>query len=251
MRSKEIFWKKPPFGWKKRFWPVFLVLPVMLLKTQLFEKELFWPSFFVLCSIKNLSEQLITAHFVSWHFFCIIKLHSVRTYEADGEFSKIILSFRWFWPVSSRNTEYRDIRKQTHWPKKDSINFCASYKIISATTGWMLKRKIFKKMLPFQWKKNNFTFFLVIRNFADVHNNFIILHKVIKQIWCKWKGKFSKIWSVVENEVFWKKTQTKRHTFQWKKVSFFLFELPSMTNLKNNFYGSRRSFDIHCTINKI
>ena len=86
MRSKEIFWKKPPFGWKKRFWPVFLVLPVMLLKTQLFEKELFWPPFFVRRSIKNLSEQFITAHIVSWHFFRIIKLHFVRTYEADGEF---------------------------------------------------------------------------------------------------------------------------------------------------------------------
>ena len=58
----------------------------MLLKTQLFEKELFSPSFSVLCSIKNLSEQLTTAHITCWHFLCIIKLHFVRTYEADGKF---------------------------------------------------------------------------------------------------------------------------------------------------------------------
>ena len=88
MRSKENFLKKPSSGWKKRFWPVFLVLPVMLLKTKLFEKELFWPSFFVLCSIKNLCEQFITAHNVSWHSFCIIKLHFVRTYGTHGEFFK-------------------------------------------------------------------------------------------------------------------------------------------------------------------
>ena len=77
--------KKPSSGWKKRFWPVFLVLPVMLLKTQFFKKEIFGPSFFVLCSIKNLSEQFINAHIVSWHFFCLIKLRFDRTYEAVGD----------------------------------------------------------------------------------------------------------------------------------------------------------------------
>ena len=63
----------------------FLVLPVMLLKTQFFKKEIFGPSFFVLCSIKNLSEQFITTHIVSWHFFCIIKLRFDRTYETVGD----------------------------------------------------------------------------------------------------------------------------------------------------------------------
>ena len=185
MRSKEFYWKKPRSGWKNRFWPSFLVLPVMLLKTQIFQKKPFWPSFFVLCSIKNLSEQFITTHIVSWHFFCIIKLHSVRTYEADGEFSKIILSSRWFWPIFSRNTEYRDIRKQTHWPKKDSINFCASYKINSATTESLLKTERLKRSYLSTEKKSTSTFFLVIPRFADVHNNFITLHKVFKQNWCK------------------------------------------------------------------
>ena len=154
-----IFLKKPSSGWKKRFWPVFLVLPVMLLKTQLFEKEPFCPSFLVLCSNKNLSEQFIPTHIVSRHFFCIIKLHSVRTNEADGDLFKKMLSSRWFWLVFSRGTEYRDVKKQFHWPKNDSINYCASYKIISATTGWMLKTKNSKKKLPFQWKRNTFTFF--------------------------------------------------------------------------------------------
>ena len=82
---KELFGKEPSSGWKNQFCPIFLVLSVMLLKTKLFEKELFWPPFFVLCSYKNLCEQFITAHIVSWHFFCIIKLHFVRTYEADGD----------------------------------------------------------------------------------------------------------------------------------------------------------------------
>ena len=86
MRSREKFWRRPFSGWMNRFWPIFLVLPVMLLKTQRFEKELFPPSFLVLCSIKNLSEQFITTHIVSWRFFCIIKLHFSRTYEADGKF---------------------------------------------------------------------------------------------------------------------------------------------------------------------
>ena len=185
MRSREIFWKRPFSCWMNRFWPVFLVLPVMLLKTQLFEKELFSLSFSVLCSIKNLSEQLTTTHIISWHFLCIIKIHFLRTYEADGDFCKKTLSSRWFWPVFSRITEYRDIKKQLHWAKEDSNNYCASYKIISATTECMLKTKVFEIMLPFRWKKNNFTFFFVIPSFADVHNNFITHHKVFKQIWCK------------------------------------------------------------------
>ena len=88
MRSKETFWKKPSSGWKKRFWPVFLVLPVMTMKKQLFEKELCRPSFLVLCSVKNLSEHFITTHIISWRFFRIIKLQIVRTYEAEGGFSK-------------------------------------------------------------------------------------------------------------------------------------------------------------------
>ena len=67
----KILKKKPSSGWKNRFWTIFLVLPVMLLKTQLFEKELFWPSFLVLCSNKNLCEQFITAHGASWHFFAL------------------------------------------------------------------------------------------------------------------------------------------------------------------------------------
>ena len=160
MRSKEkILNKKPSSGRRNRFWTIFLVLPVMLLKTQLFEKELFRPFFLVLCSIKNLSEQFITAHIVSWHFLCIIKLHFVRTHKADGDFSERMLFSRWFWLVFSRHSEYRDIRKQFHWPKKESNKYCESYKIISAPTQWKLKTKLFEKKLPFKWKKTLLHFF--------------------------------------------------------------------------------------------
>ena len=152
------FEKKPASGWKNRFWPIFLVLPVMLLKTQLFEKELFWSVILVLCGFQNLSEQFITGLIFSWIFLYITNLHFVRTYEADGDFSRKMLPSRWFWPVFSRITEYRDIRKQFHWPKEDSNNYCASYKIISATTERMFKTKIFGKMLPFQLKKHFYIF---------------------------------------------------------------------------------------------
>ena len=84
-KVKGKFLKKTIFRLEKRFWPVFLVLPVMLLKTQFFEKEIIGPLFVVLCSFKNLSEQFIIAHIVFWHFFCIIKLRFDRTYEADGD----------------------------------------------------------------------------------------------------------------------------------------------------------------------
>ena len=157
----------------------------MTMKKQLFEKELCRPSFLVLCSVKNFSEHFITTHIYYWNFFRIIKLQIVRTYEAEGSFSKKMLSSRWFWPVFSRNTEYRDIRKQFRWPKKGSNKYCASYKILSATTERMLKTKVFEKKLLFQWKKNTYSFFLVIPSFADVQNNFITLHKVLKQIWNK------------------------------------------------------------------
>ena len=73
MSSKEDFWKETIFRVEKNgFGLLFLLLPVMLLKTQLFEKELFWPFFLVLCSIENLSELFITAHIVFWPFLCNI-----------------------------------------------------------------------------------------------------------------------------------------------------------------------------------
>ena len=185
MRSKETFWKKPSSGWKKRFWPVFLVLPVMLLKAQVFEKELFCPSVFVRCSIKNLNEQLITAHNNSWHFFCILKLHSVRTYEADGDFSKKMLSFRWFWPVFSRITEYRDIRKQFHWPKKKIKQVLCKLRDQFCNNCVIVENRTFRKEVTFPLKKKHIYIFFVIPRFADVHKNFITLHKVFKQNWCK------------------------------------------------------------------
>ena len=154
----SFFEKKTSSGWKNRFWPIFLVSPVMLLKTQLFEKELFWHSFLVLCGFKNLSEQFITGLIFSWIFLYFIKLHFVRTYKADGDFSRKMLYSRWFWPVFFRISEYRDIRKQFHWPKKDSNKCSASYKIISGKTEWMLKTIIFEKKILFQWK-NTFTYF--------------------------------------------------------------------------------------------
>ena len=154
-----IFFEKTVFRLETRFWPVFLVLTVMLLKTQLFEKELFCPSFLVLCSIKNLSEQFIPTHIVSRHFFCIIKLHFVRTNEADGEFFKknailpmILTCFlSWYWvsrhqeAISLAQKRFNQIlcRLQDHfW-----------------TTGWMLKTKKFEKNVTFPVKKKHFYIF--------------------------------------------------------------------------------------------
>ena len=91
-------------------------------------------------------------------------------------FCEKILPFRWFWPVFSHITEYRNIKKQFHWPKKDSNEYCGSYKIISATTEWKLKTTVFEKN-TFPVKKNTYSFFLLIPRFADVHNKFITLHK--------------------------------------------------------------------------
>ena len=185
MMSEEIFWEKPSSGWKNRFWPIFLVLPVMLLKTQLFEEELFWPSFFVLCSIKNLSEQFITAPVVSWFFFCNLKLHFVRTYEKDGVLFKknatfpmiltCFLSYHWI----SRHQEAVPLaqKRVKHFLCKLQDFFC---------NNWVnVENKSFQKKSYLYSEKNTFTIFLVLPSFADVHNNFITLHKVFKQIWCK------------------------------------------------------------------
>ena len=166
MRSKETFWKRPSSGWKKRFWPVFLVLPVMLLKTQVFEKELFWPSFFVRCSIENLSEQIITAHIVFWHYFCIIKLQFVRTCEADGEFLwktaifPMILTcfFSYYWV--SRHQESNPLAqkrfKQVLCKLQDQ--FCNNCVIVENRT--------FRKEVTFPLKKNTSTFFFRYTEFC-------------------------------------------------------------------------------------
>ena len=191
---KGNFLKKTIFRLEKRFWPVFLVLPVMLLKTQLFEKELFRPSFLVLRSIKKFSEQFITTHFVSWHFFCIIMLLFVRTYEADGVFFKknstfpmILTSFlSHFWVLRHQEAIPSAQKRFKQVLCKLQDHFC---------NNWVnVENKTFRKKVTFPVKKITSTFFLVIPSFADVHNNFMTLHKVFKQIWCKWICQLSKTW---------------------------------------------------------
>ena len=106
-RSNEFFWKKHSPGWKKLFLACFPGITCEAVENTIFWKRASFAIFycFVLCSIKNLSEQLTTAHITSWHFLCIIKLHFVRTYEAVGDFCNKTLPSWWFWPVSSRITE--------------------------------------------------------------------------------------------------------------------------------------------------
>ena len=157
--QRKIFEKQPSSGWKNRFWPIFLVLPVMLLKTQLFEKEVFWPSFLFLCSAKNLTKQFISAHIVFWNFLCIIKLHFVRTYKADGDFSNRTL----FFPMILANfLSYCWVsRHQEAIPlaqKKVKQILCKLQDLFC--TNWVkVENKIFRKKLPFQWKKRLLHFF--------------------------------------------------------------------------------------------
>ena len=157
--QRKFFGETHLSGGKDGFGLLFLVLPVMLLKTQLFEKELFRPSFLVLCSIKNLSEHFITTHIVSWHFFCIIELHFVRTYEADGEFLwknatfPIILTcfLSYYWvsqhqeaiPLAQKRFKRVLCKLQDH--------FC---------NNWVkVENKSFQKKIPFQWKRTLIHFF--------------------------------------------------------------------------------------------
>ena len=159
MRSNEVFWRNSSSWWKRRFWPIFLVLPVMLLKTQLIEKELFRPSFLVQCSIKNLSEHFKTTHTVSWHFFCIIKLHFVWTYEADGEFlwknaafpTILTCFFSYYWvsqhqeaiPLAQKRFKRVLCKLQDH--------FC---------NNWVkVEHKSFRKKITFQWSRTLIHFF--------------------------------------------------------------------------------------------
>ena len=186
MRSRKFSWKKPSCAWKNQFCPIFLVLPVMLLKTKLFEKELFCASFFVLCSIKNLCEQFITAHIVSWHFFCIIKLHFVRTYEADEDF----LYKQCYLPDDFDLFSFVLVSIATSGsssigPKEIQTNVMQVTRSILQQLSECWKQNVSKKSYLSSEKETLLHFFLVIPSFADVHNSFITLQKVFKQIWCK------------------------------------------------------------------
>ena len=142
-----------------------------------------------------------------------------------------MLSPRWFWPVFSRITEYRDIRKQFHWFKKDSNKYCASYKIISATTVWMLKTKIFEKKVTFPLKKKHLYNFSRNTEFCRRPWQFYHAPQSIQAKLVRLKMSTLKdLISCWKRNILEKKT--KRQTFQWKKVSFVLLVLPSMTNLK-------------------
>ena len=155
----------------------------MLLKTQLFEKELFRPSFLVLCSIKKFSEQFITTPFVSWHFFCLIMLLFVRTYEADGVFFKKFYLPDDFDLFSLIFLSIATSGRNTIGPKKVQTNIVQVTRSFLQQLSECWKRNFSKKSyLP--GEKKTYTFFLVIPSFADVHNIFITLHEVFKQNWC-------------------------------------------------------------------
>ena len=72
--------KKPSSGWKKQFWPIFPGITWVAVENTNIWKKLFfqWKHFsglhilfYGVINLKNLSEQFITAHFVSW-LFCAI-----------------------------------------------------------------------------------------------------------------------------------------------------------------------------------
>ena len=132
----------------------------MLLKTQLFEKDLFWPSFFVLCSIKNLSEQFITAPVVSWLFFCNLKLHFVRTYEADGDclYKKCYLPDD-FDLLSLVLLSIATSRSDSIGPKKIQTIIVQVTRSFLQQLCECWKQNFSKKKLPFQWKKTLLQFF--------------------------------------------------------------------------------------------
>ena len=139
-----------------------------------------------------------------------------------------MLSSRWLWPVFFRISEYRDIKKQFHWPKKDSDNCYASYKIVCATTEWKLKTKSFEKKLPSQWKNKLIYFFSYYR---VLQTSITILSRSIK-----YSSKIGASKKVISQRLIkcWKKRQKSKHSNE-KKVSFFLLVLPSMKNLKKPF----------------
>ena len=83
-KVKGKFLKKTIFRLEKTVLACFPGITCDAVENTIFWKRDIW-AVFVLWSIKNLSEQFITAHNVSWHFFCIIKLRFDRTYEADGD----------------------------------------------------------------------------------------------------------------------------------------------------------------------
>ena len=154
--------KKPSSGWKKRFRPIFPGNTWDAVENTIIWKKLFYQMkrfsgllilFYGVIKLKNLTEQFITAHFVSWPFLCNVYLHLVIFCEADGNFLLKMLYCPWFWSVFSRITEYTS-GSNSSGSKKDSNNYFANYKIFSVTTEWMLKTKIFEKKLPFQWKSN-------------------------------------------------------------------------------------------------
>ena len=156
----------------------------------------------------------------------------------------------WFWPAFSRITEYRDIRKQFHWLRKDSNNFCASYEIVSATTQWMLKTKIFEKKIYLSKEKKHFYNFPRNTDFCRRPQQF---HQAPQSI----QAVLVQVNRSILNDLIscWKrnflKKKTKGQTFQWKKVSYFFLYYRVWQPSKNILYVSTRSFDIYGTINKI
>ena len=206
----------------------------MLLKTQLFVKELFWPSFLVLCSTKNLSEQFITTHIVFWLFFCNIKLQFVRTYEADGDFFKkfaifpitlaCFLSYCWVSWHQEANPSAQKWIEQLLCKLQDQ--FC--------TNCLKVENKNFWKKVTFQVKKKHF--YIFARNTEFCRRPWQIYHvpqSIQANFGASKKVNSQRLDKLSKTECFEEKNK-KKQTFQLKKNSFLLLALPKMTNLKKH-----------------
>ena len=142
-----------------------------------------------------------------------------------------MLSSLWFWPVFSRITEYRDIRKQFHWPENIQTIVLQVTRSFLQQLSDRWKQKISKKV-TFPVKKNTFTFFFVVPSFADVHNNNITGHKSIQAKLVQLKMSILKDLISCRKQDVLKKRQKGKHSNE--KNSFLLFALPKITNLKKN-----------------
>ena len=110
-----------------------------------------------------------------WEFF-LKKCYLPDNFDL---FSLVLLSMATSWSISIGPKEFQATIVQSKNP------FCNNWVKVENTN--FRKKSYFSSK-----KKNTFKISLVISSFADVHGKFITPHKVFKQIWCEWRGQFSK-----------------------------------------------------------
>ena len=160
MQVKRIFLRKRrSSGWKNSFGLLFLVSPLLLLKTQLFEIKRFflWKNllafFAVLWSFKNFSQQFITSHIVSRPFCPIYSFTSLKL------------------------TFFENC--------KASTQICATLRILSVSCKSMFKTQTLEKRAKVQGKNHLSHFNSYHLVVADFGEHFSKLHKVFKWKMCK------------------------------------------------------------------